>query len=377
MLAAGVALLGAACGSTAAPGPAAAKAAAPSTLSLAGSVATQQATWAVLPMGAQSGPNEFWQLFLQVGGTHSWRLDTPPDIATNGAPALAGLSGTGLVEGVRPSLKLTFSPLSQTSNGGKTWTAGPPSAALAGVPDALAGTAAGSQLLTLSTSGKVSTGSAAGGTWRTLTTEASLASSAAGRACGLTGLTAVAFAAPATPLVAGACSRPGTVGIFAKSSSGFTSAGPALPAAYAHAQVRVLRLMAAGSQTVTILQAGTGSAAVVLAAWRDAAGKWTLSAGRALGGATVRSSSFGAAGNAGVLLSTGKGAIIAGPGSGWQELPAVPRGHAATLALPAGGQPEVLTATGGIMTVWQLSADGAAWTNAQKVKVPIQYGSSE
>ena len=44
------------------------------------------------------------------------------------------------------------------------------------------------------------------------------------------------------------------------------------------------------------------------------------------------------------------------------------------LALPAGSSPEALAATGGVMTVWQLS--GARWVKAQTIKVPIQYGSS-
>ena len=381
-LAAGALLL-AGCGSAAAPTPPAApttSAAVTGGLSVAGSAATGQAAWAILPMGAVSGANLFWQLFaLSAGGT--WRLDTPPDIATNGAPALASVAGTGLITGVRPSLHLTYSPLSETTDAGLRWTAGPPAAALASVPDALAGTDGGNQLLDLSTSGRVTTGSFSGSAWRTFATEASVAGSAPGRACGVTALTAVAYTPSGGPLVGGSCSRPGVAGIFSRSGSAVTAAGPALPASLSGMPVRVLRLMTDRSATMTLVQAGTGQSAIVLAGWRDAAGKWTVSAALPLRGATVRTSAFSASGSVGVLLSDGKGATVlsAGAGRTWQDmptLPSVPGERSATFAFPAGQQPELLTASAGTMTAWQLATSGRAWSRIQTVKVPIQYGSS-
>ncbi|HUB41224.1 MAG TPA: hypothetical protein VMA72_20465 [Streptosporangiaceae bacterium] len=377
VLALGVLVLCAGCGSTRAPSPAiASRTASPPAMSLAESTATSQATWAVLSMGAQSGPNEFWQLFLLTAGSRQWKLDTPPDIATNGAPALAGLAGPGLIAGVRPSLYLSYSPVSRTSDGGKTWTAGPPAPGLASVPDALAATPGGSQMLALSKTGRVASSAVTSSEWRGLVTERSLAASAAGRACGLTALTAVAYAPAGTPLVAGDCGKAGAAGIFARSGSSWRSAGPVLPAAWSGQEVRVLRLVASSSGSVALLQTGTGSAARLVVGWRADSGQWTLSPAVGLAGSAVRSTAFGDAGAAAVLLANGRGAMIAGPSGAWRQLPAVPAASSATLALPASGQADALTAAAGTLTVWQLNRAGAAWTRVQSVKVPIQYGSS-
>lgn len=375
LLAAALVTVAAGCGSAPAPSAAGASGHGTQPMSLASSVSTTAHTWAVLPMGARSGSNQFWQLVGLTTGARSWQLDTPPDVATNGALALAGPAGAGLIAGVRPSLYLNFSPLSQTTDAGRQWTAGPPAAGLASVPDALAGTRGGS-LLVLGRSGQISTGSLTGSRWQRLTSRALLAASAAGRSCDPAELTAVAYSPAGTPLVAADCERPGRAGIFAVSDSAAVPAGPALPAAYSGARVRVLRLTTAGTSTVALLQAGDGRAAVVLAGWRDAAGRWTLSPPLSLSGATVRSSSSGPAGSIGVLLSSGRGAVAAGPDSSWRILSPVPGSGAAVLALPAGGQPEALTATGGTLTVWRLAAGGTGWGRVQVMKVPIQYGSS-
>jgi hypothetical protein len=77
------------------------------------------------------------------------------------------------------------------------------------------------------------------------------------------------------------------------------------------------------------------------------------------------------------LLTNGSGATIAGPSGAWRQTPTVPAAPSETLALPPTGQVDALTAAGGTLTVWQLDRSGGAWTRAQIVKVPIQYGSSE
>jgi hypothetical protein len=57
-------------------------------------------------------------------------------------------------------------------------------------------------------------------------------------------------------------------------------------------------------------------------------------------------------------------------------LPALPAGHAVTLALPAAGTIDALAADGGTLTAWQLRNGSATWSKTQTIKVPIQYGSS-
>ncbi len=345
---------------------------APAALSVASSQATGQAAWAVLPMGARSGPNEFWQLFLLPGGTRWWKLETPPDIATNGAPALAGLPGAGLVAGVRPSLYLAYSPVSATVDGGRVWTAGPPAPGLASVPDALAA-APGGALLSLSRSGQVSKAAAGGSGWAALAGERPLAATPAGARCGLVRLTAVAYSPAGIPLTAGACTRPGIAGIFGLAGSFWRAAGPRLPGSLAGQEIQVLRLAAAGTGTAALLEAGNGGRRELIAGWLSRAGRWTLSPALDLGTASVSTTGLGPAGAVAVVLSNGRGEIC-DPAGAWQRTPAVPAGHDVVIALPSRGAPEALAAAAGTLTIWRLS--GTAWTRTQAIRVPIQYGSS-
>ena len=174
----GLALLAGGCGSVAGRTAAAAPAA-PAPLSLRTSVQGAGATWATVPMGAASGADQFWQLFVLPSGGSPWFLRTPPNIATNGAIVLAAPDATGgsggaggtaggggagatgktggetLVAGVRPSLDLGFSPITSTSDQGRNWTTSPPQSGLANVPDALAA-APGGGLIGLGRDGAVS-----------------------------------------------------------------------------------------------------------------------------------------------------------------------------------------------------------------------------
>jgi hypothetical protein len=57
-------------------------------------------------------------------------------------------------------------------------------------------------------------------------------------------------------------------------------------------------------------------------------------------------------------------------------LPELPPAHSDTLALPAAGETEALAATGSALTVWTLDPATKHWRTAQKMNVPIEYGSS-
>jgi hypothetical protein len=353
----------------------AAAASAPAPPSLTTALTAQGTSWAAVPMGAASGPNLFWQLFVRTAGSAKWSLATPPDVPTNGALILAGAGQHTLTAGVRPALALRFSPVTVTKDAGRSWTSGPPAAGLADVPDALA-TAPGGQMIALDKRDQASLGSATGTSWTTLTSQRALGRQPA-VGCGLTALTAAAYTQAGTPLLAGNCTRPGVAGIFAYTRGAWHAAAPAVPASLSRQQIRVLRLTRTGDRDTALLQAGTGAAATLLAAWTSGSGgQWTVSAPLRLGGSQVISASFGDSGSAAAVLSGNRGAAIAGPGARWQALPALPSGRTVTLALPTAGGTDALAAAGSTLTVWHLAAGSARWARTQVTKVPVQYGSS-
>lgn len=319
---------------------------------LATSLVTAQGAWAVVDMGGPPSAEEnFWQVFVQHGGT--WSLATPPGVADNGGLVAAGSPGS-LTIGFRPSQGLVFSPLATSTDGGQHWAPSVLGAALASVPDALAMGPAGAELALLR-NGDVDV-SEAGGTWSAVTSEPALAASAAGRECGITGVDALSFWPNGLKVVAGACERRGVAGVFTDTNGTWQLDGPSVPGG---GQVRVLRL--SGS---TALLASGGA---VYAAWHGSS--WTVSGG--LSGSPV-ASGFGANGSAWVLLGGGRAAVVSGPGGAWQTLPAVP-GRTAALAL-AGGETDSFAVAGAVATVWRLSA--VTWTKAQVINVPIPAGSS-
>ena len=410
-LAALLALTVTACGSKAAPPAGATAGAGITSPALATALAAPGGEgWAVVEMGGSAAQDDnFWELFSRAAGG-SWKLATPPGVASNGG-LIAAVTGPGsLLTAFRPSQDLTFSPLALTPDGGTHWSEGNPvPAGLADVPGALA--EAHGRLLALTEAGAVNTSANQGAAWTRLTTLRALSRTAAARACGLTSLTAAAWTPAGQPLVAGDCSRAGRTGILTLSGGTWRSAAPALPAALRGDRVSVIGLSTGGQRTTAVLAAGSGASTVVIAAWSaDGGTSWTqspllaagLRTGRAIAGSdsaitSAPSVSFGTDGSVSIVLpgsnasaatstaasttgssSAGRasGAVIGWQGTSWQRLPALPAGTA-TLATPPAGQPEALAVHRGTLTVWTLSAAGAqSWIVAQAIGVQIPYGSS-
>ena len=346
---------------------------------LATSLATTSGTWAVVVMGGSVATNDnFWQLFVRPAGSSMWKLVTPPGTPDNGGLVLAAGDAQSLITGFRPSQYLTYTPLIITRDAGQVWSSADPlDAAVANVPDALAAAPGNGDLLALLTDGTAKSAAAPGYTsWTTLATQQSLAATPAGRHCGLQDLTAAAFAAPGTPLLAGGCGHPGTAGIFAGAGGTWSAAGPTIPAALAGQDITVSRLTQTAQGLAALLTAGTGPSASVLAAWSaDDGGHWTLSPPLALDGAALASASFGPGGTAAVITTANRGEIIASTGSSWRPLPPLPPGTAA-LAPGPGGAADALAVHRGTLTVWRLAPAATSWTRVQAINVPIQYGSS-
>ena len=383
--AAAAALILAGCGSKPAASPDAVRATAGiAGPALATSISGSSASWAVVEMGGSAAQhNNFWELFVRPAAATGWKLATPAGVASNGGLVAAVTGPAGLVTGFRPSQDLVFSPLAGTSNGGTSWLpGGVVSAGLADLPAALAAGAAG-KLLAITESGDIESSSAAGAKWTRLSTRSALGRSSAGRACGLTGVTAVAWTPGGQPLVAGDCRQPGTVGIFVLRAGTWHTAGPALPATLAREPVSVIGLRTTGAGITALLAAGAGASTGVAAAWSaNGASSWTLSPKLSTGPASAGppSVSFGSNGSLSVALparhAASGGATIGWEATGWRSLPALPA-RTATLAMEPGGQPEALAVNRGTLTVWELATASAdRWTLAQTVRVPIPYGSS-
>jgi len=369
-----IAVLAAACGSTSASdGSHGTTAPAPS-LPLATAIAGPgQPGWAIVPMGGSSKDFEnFWELFARPAGSPTWKLATPPGVASNGGLVMAA-SGPGLVTGFRGSQDLTFSPLAAIASPAATWSQGsaPVSPGLASVPDALASGPHGA-MIALTSTGQVQLAAPGTATLARLTTERELARTAAGRACGLTALTAVGFAADGTPLLAGTCTRGGSAGLFAWEQGAAVAAG--LPGQAG--PTSVIGLETAGGRTTALLQSGSGKAATVLAAW-SASGlaDWTSSPAVSTGAGNLRSQEMWTNGGAALVLTGNKGEAISGPGGSWQSLPALPA-HTVTLALGPAGQLQALAPAGASLSVWQLAAGDGGWSRIQQIQVTVPYGSS-
>ena len=343
---------------------------------LSTSVTTAAGTWATVVMGGSAAQhNNFWQLFTRPAGSTRWTLVTPPGTADNGGLVLAAGNGEALITAFRPSQYLTFTPLTDTSDLGRTWSAlSPLDAALAATPDSLAVQPATGTLLALLGTGTVEQGNPRGTSWTTLVTARALAATQAGRSCGLRALTAAAYTPAGTPLLAGICSRPGAVGIFARAGRSWRAAGPALPSAFASQTITVLRLTSTGNETAALLAASTGQHTVLLAA--SSAGdttSWTISSPLTIGRHPITSASIGPGQAAAVITASGQGALLAA--GQWQHLPALPPGTAA-LVPGADGTTDALAVHRATLTIWQLASTTASWAREQTIDVPIQYGSS-
>lgn len=378
----------AACGSPAAsPAATAGAAGAPGTAAMATSTATGGDAWATIPVSA--GP-AYWQVLARAGNSGTWKLVTPPGVAsTGGIVAAAGPAGA-LTVAVRPSDGLTFSPLAATANGGATWSAGGPvNAAVAASPDALA--AAGRNLAAVLSDGTVETSADAGATWSPVAKPGAIAASPAGKGCGgAVRVDALSFWMGTAELTAaGTCGTAGVTAEFAYSPGGgwqrlrLPVTGPVLRLAGGMSLI-------AGKAGLTALWRGTGwhaytdapgtggadpgpsapspaTAAVTESAPLPAAGPVTASGTLSLAGAWV-------------LLPGGRAATVSAPGitSGapqWLLLPPVPA-HTTVLASGPHGAVDALAVTGTALTVWRLPPAATRWFKVQTIDVPIQLGSS-
>lgn len=361
------------------------------TIPLATSVTTPSGVWTTLAMGHLQDPlNTFWQLPFRPAGTSTWTNQVKATgTATNGGIVLAA-NGKDLAVAIRPSVDLTYTPLISTTDGGLAWSTGLIDQAITATPSALAlGPSGQATAITASSAGgrtiPGATVIAANGnlsSWKTVATLQSFDSTQAGRACAARSFNAVGYAGSST-VVGASCTKPGSTGLFVRTSNGWAPTGPAVNG-LAHLTVTVLALRPApeGSGVAALLGVTGPQGAVphLVAAWSADGVTWQESPSIA-----VRSTdavvSFGAeSGSELFVIAHGPGTslvsyTVAGPGSNWTTLPPTPPGTA-TLAAGHAGTLEALAVKGTVLRIWTLSTSAGTWVDSQTINVNIQYGSS-
>jgi len=336
---------------------------------MATSIATPQDNWAILPMSSDPA---FWQLFVRQGNSASWRLVTPPGIADNGGLVASAGQANSLTVAVRPSQLLAFSPLTQTANGGGSWTTGGLlDASVAASPDALA--ADGGRLVALLSSGAIETSADAGDTWSALAKPGAIAASPAGKGCGgAVRVTSVSFGMTSAQVLAGGtCGTSGTTAVFSYSAgAGWQRAR--LPVSGQLVRLTFGTALVRGKAGVSALFDASGWTGHTPAA--GSASAWTASATLPVAGSVTATGTL-PQGGVWVLQSGGRAATIAAKGQQWVLLPPVPA-HTSVLAAGPGGATDALAVSGDTLTVWRLAVGAMVWSKVQGISVPIQVGSS-
>lgn len=386
----------------------------PADAGLAQSWTSGASAWAVVALGHLGRRlDTFWQILVRPGGAPRWSIVTPPGVASNGGFSAEGTpggsSGPGVVTaGFQPSQYLTYSPIASTDDGGKTWTAGTLASGLLPVADAVAAEPDGAVLALVRAGGGAllrSTGSLTA--WRTLISRRALDATRAGRACGILALSAVSAPSEAPPgapseapaassaELGAACGVRGVVGLFHLSASGWVATRVRVPSG-ARSTFTVLRLEAGTAGTWALAEGRGLRVASLVALWRAGpAASWRASPQVRLHGSVL---STAALGGRSLLVATGSGSRTqdllwtGGPATRWRSLgppPAgaqviVPAPGPASSSAPAGapvpaagpGPLSALVVAGSEVTVWQRARTGRWGPTAQRLHVPVEYGSS-
>jgi hypothetical protein len=360
-------------------------------LPLASGVSTPSQSSVSLPMGHLDDPdNTFWELFLQPTGSTSWTLRTPPGVADNGGLAVAVPSPGPVTVGFLPSQLLRFSPLAQSTDGGRTWSTGDLTGSLVAGPDALAGGSPDPTVALVTGSGQTVLSSGNLSDWRSLVTTKALAKSV--KACGVQRITAVVGDGN-DPILGVQCSQRGRIGVlFPKAANPggaitWASGGPRLTGD-STGVATVVRLEAAttvgagaagGLNGLATVQSGRSSSLVAF--WTPAPGSgWAQSRRLVLPtGWAVRATATGGGSGGGaitVLLDSGtrrRIVSVAGPGARWTTSPVPPVGTEAVVTV--GSRLEAFVVANSTLTIWA-SSSGGAWSRLQRTTVPVPYGSS-
>jgi hypothetical protein len=345
---------------------------------LATSLPSAAGSWALLPAGASSGEEHFWELLHRGASNANWSLVTPPGVQDNGGLAIAA-AGSTLLAGFIPSYNLHFSPLALTSDGGATWTPDLLPGGLTAVPDSLALSSDGrAYALLAKDGGEIVVRNVPGGEWRSLTTSRALAAAPVAGGCGLTSIDAIASAPSGGLLVGGACAHTGQIGEYAYTRGGWRAAAPPTPAALRGDVNRVLSLVSTSGTKFTLVDFPSASQNTLIAAWStDEGHSWTEAPPQVMGaregliaaGPAPHSHTF-------LLVSTphGNRLRIGAPSTPWRATPRPPAGTA-TVALSGAGEVDALAVHGYNIADWRLVGTPPAWQRVGTLHVSVSVSS--
>ena len=350
-------------------------------LPLPAAIETPDDSWVVLPMGQIGNQvNTFWQLLHAAPGSSHWSVTTPQGVADNGGlVTAAGLATTSTTVGFLPSQQLRFSPLSVTTDAGRTWSAAFLPGALAARPNALASGPDGSLAIVGATVLHRPLNSP---TWSRLVSLAALRRLAP--QCAARTLDAVAVTSTGAFLVGVACR--GRLDVFASPDGKWQLERAPLPGDWNDANTTILRLQAGDTQTTVLASATRNGHRALFALSQAGSEGWHASAPLPIrADSTVWATAVGSGGALSVLLRSRQNESVdeITPGGSWVTLPAPPRGAVAlawvtpdTTSFGATTL-DVFAVVGGTnLHVFALTPAGAKWVGAQTLQVPLPYGSS-
>ena len=352
-----------------------------SSLPLPASTETQADSWAVLPMGQLGDQvNTFWQLLHAAPGSSKWSSVTPQGVADNGGIVAAPGVGTDSVAvGFLPSQLLRFSPLSVSTDSGRTWSPAFLPGALTASPSALASGPDGSLAVVGSA---VLHQTAHQSKWSRLVTLSALRRVAP--ICGVVALNAVAVTATGSALVGAACGR-GHIGLFTSSDGTWHSDVATLHGAWRDASTTMVRLQAGSAQPTALVLAAQAGHRALFVVTDAASGHWSVSSPLTLGsGSSVRASAVQSGGALSVVTGSKRDPSVSqiNTDGTWTTLPPPPAGTLALAwvlptAVPFGGPTlDAFTVDGTELHVYALTPAGIKWVAVQTLQVPLAYGSS-
>ena len=346
---------------------------------LPSAVATAAGSWVVLPMGELSDQtNTFWQVLHAAPGSPRWTVVTPQGVADNGGLVVAASERLTVV-GFLPSRLLRYSPLSATSDDGRTWNPVFLPGGVTARPDALAYGEGRSGIGLAVVGTTVLTGGPLLSSWSPLVSLDRLRR--VSPSCGGTAIDAVTVGQAGSPFVATGCGRGGRVGVFVDEGGSWTQAGTTIGGRFANSSTSVLRLQSTPSLLTGLVEATKSGRNALIGLWQNSTGHWTASSSLALSrDASILATSVGQSGALVAVVGSrsAPSAYDVVPGGRWTRLPAPPLGTVALgpMALASAPTLDAFAVDGTELSVYALSPSGARWVKSQTTQVSLAYGSS-